>query len=357
MLESRYDVVIVGSGPAGAAAAQAISGHSLNSVILEKARVPRYKMCSGILFPSARKVIADDFGTLPPEILSEPSNVHGNRVHLTLESPPADAPFSVFDDGPGLGDEGLNVKRAELDHWLCRQSGTPIVDDCLFKGLRRDADDLVLELRHAGAETEIRTRYLVGADGTRSAVRGALSKDFESTLRLIPNYEEWYAGDIDLEPEWLHLFFDRQITGYFATVFHKDGNIIAATGTRQGEAPRECFRRFTDHLEERHGLAIEKRVHHCGCSVHDMSATGNYFFGEDNVLLAGEAGGFNRCAEGITSALLTGRAAGESILRAAESGRSAYTSYPDAVAAEKDACTRVNRLIEEAIGLNPFTRE
>jgi flavin-dependent dehydrogenase len=88
-----------------------------------------------------------------------------------------------------------------------------------------------------------------------------------------------------------------------------------------------------------------------------MSATGNYFLGDGNVLLAGEAGGFNRCGEGITSALVTGRAAGESILRAAESTRPAFASYPDAVAGEIQTCSKVNRVIEEAVGLNPFTRE
>ena len=357
MLQKRYDVVIVGSGPAGAAAARAIRGHGLDSVIIEKAKLPRYKMCSGIVFPSARKLIADSFGPIPKHVLSEPARVRGNRVFLTLESPSADAPFSVFDDGPGLGENGLNAKRSELDHWLCRESGTPIVDECRFKALRRDGDDLVVQLGQGSQDIETRTRYLVGTDGTRSAVRRALSRSFERTLRLIPNYEEWYAADIDLEPEWLYLFFDKAITGYFATVFHKDGNVIAVTGTRQGEPVKESFRTFIAHLEERHGLAVERTVKRCGCSVHDMAATDNYFLGEGNVLLAGEASGFNRCGEGITSALLTGRAPGESILRAIESGRSAFASYPDAVAGEIEACTRVNKLIEQAVGLNPFTRD
>lgn len=357
MLERRYDVVIVGAGPAGAAAAQAIRGHGLTSVIIEKARLPRYKMCSGIVFPSARKLIADSFGPIPKHVLSEPARVRGNRVLLGLESAAVDAPFSVFDDGPGLGEDGLNTKRAELDHWLCRESGTPIVDECQFKAFRRDGDDLVVQLRQGSQNLEIRTRYLVGADGTRSAARRALSKGFERTLRLIPNYEEWYVGEIDLEPEWLYLFFDRAITGYFATIFHKDGNIIAVTGTRQGDSVKERFRAFIAHLEETHGLVVERTLKRCGCSIHDMSATGNFCLGEGNVLLAGEAGGFNRCGEGITSALVTGRAAGESILRAIESGRSAFTSYPDAVAGEIEACTRVNKLIEHAVGLNPFTRD
>jgi flavin-dependent dehydrogenase len=357
MLESRYDVVIVGAGPAGAAAAQAIRGHSLNSVIVERAKLPRYKMCSGILFPSGCKLVADSFGPIPKRVLSEPVRVRGNRVFLTLEGPAADAPFSVFDDGPGLGEDGLNVKRSELDHWLCRESGTPIVDDCEFKTFRWDGDDLLVQLRQGSKHIEIRTRYLVGADGTRSAVRRALSSSFERTLRLIPNYEEWYVGEIDLEPEWLYLFFDRTITGYFATVFHKDGNIIVVTGTRQGEPLKECFRRFTAHLRDRHALVVDETVARYGCAVHDMSATGNFRLGEGNVLLAGEAGGFNRCGEGITSALVSGRAAGESILRSIESGGSAFASYPDAVAGEIESCTKVNRLIEAGVGLNPFTRD
>jgi flavin-dependent dehydrogenase len=88
-----------------------------------------------------------------------------------------------------------------------------------------------------------------------------------------------------------------------------------------------------------------------------MSATENFCLGRGNVLLAGEAGGFNRCGEGITSALLSGRAAGECILRSAESGRTASEFYPEAVAGEVASCTKVNRLIEQAVGLNPFTRD
>ena len=357
MLEKRYDVVIVGSGPAGAAAAQAMRGHGLNGVMIDRGKLPRYKMCSGIVFPRARKLVADDFGSLPKDVLAEPASVHGNRVFLNLEDPAITAPFSIFDDDPDLGAEALNVKRSEFDHWLSCQSGIPIVDGCRFSELRREGDDLVVELSRDGEEVEIRTRYLVGADGTQSAVRGALSRSFEQGVRFIPNYEEWYTGDIDLEPGWFYQFFDRTITGFFATVFHKDGHIIVVTGARQEEPVRDYFQRFVAHLEDRHGLVIEARVKQSGCGVHDMAATGNYCLGEGNVLLAGEAGGFNRCAEGISSALVTGRAAGESIARAFESGGSALASYSDAVAAEIEACTKVYQVIESAMGLNPFTRD
>ncbi len=357
MLKDKYDVVIVGSGPAGAGAAKAVAGHGLSALMVDKATLPRYKMCSGILFPSAVKAITDEFGELPESVLCEPVVIKGGRVFVDVDSPAMDAPFSVFEDDPELGDDGINTDRAALDHWLSMKAGVPIVDKCLLKGFRREGNEIVVELRHEGLSAEVRTKYLIGADGTRSAVREAAAGDFEKDVRLIPNYEEWYTGKIDLEPGWLYMFFDRSITGYFATIFHKDDQIVAVTGTKQGESVKDMFAAFRSHLEEKHGLVVEKKVTQAGCSVHDMSAKENYFLGDGNVVLAGEAGGFNRCGEGITSALVSGKAAGESVLASLDSGRAAVDYYTKAVAAEIETCTKVNRTIEAAVGLNPFTRD
>jgi ribulose 1,5-bisphosphate synthetase/thiazole synthase len=49
---NEFDVCIIGSGPAGAAVAKALTGSGLKTVILEKQKLPRYKMCSGMLFDS-----------------------------------------------------------------------------------------------------------------------------------------------------------------------------------------------------------------------------------------------------------------------------------------------------------------
>ena len=54
-LRDRYDVVIVGSGPAGAGAARALTRSGLRVLIAERFELPRFKMCSGIVFPSGRK--------------------------------------------------------------------------------------------------------------------------------------------------------------------------------------------------------------------------------------------------------------------------------------------------------------
>src|SRR5574342_53883 len=54
------DVIIVGSGPAGSAAAYTLASNGLSTLILEKANLPRYKTCGGGLTYRAIKLLPVD---------------------------------------------------------------------------------------------------------------------------------------------------------------------------------------------------------------------------------------------------------------------------------------------------------
>lgn len=356
-LKKNYDVIIVGSGPAGAGAAKALSGTGLETLIVERDKVPRYKMCSGILFPSSRKFVGDHFGELPRELLCRPERIKGNRVIPTMDSPVMDVPFSVFDEGEGLEEEGFNVWRADLDHWLCTRTDADLLDNCRFDRFEMEGQDYVVKLKHLKQEVSVRTRHLIGADGTLSRVRRTAFPGFESTVGLVPNYEEIYEGQIDLEPGWLYLFMDRSLTGYFATVFHKDDYIVVVTGVRQHESVKQYFEAFRRHLEEEHGLIVKSLKSRHGIVLTDMSARKNYCLGSGHLLLAGEAGGFLRGGEGITSSLVSGKAAGEAVAKSAKSGRPAVEHYRELAAEEMETCNRVHTTLSEAMGFNVFLRE
>lgn len=351
--EAKYDVVIVGSGPAGASTAKALSARGLDVVIIEKHKMPRYKMCSGILGPSAIQFIREEFGDIPKNVLSDPVDVKGTRTFLTMDSPVIEFKFGERGFFPGA----ISAKRPELDHWLCSCSDAAILDQCKFKDFRMGKDEIIIKIEVNNKEAEVRTRYLVGADGTLSRVRKLLYPDFGRTLKLIPNYEEWYLGNIDLESHWFYAFYDREFTGFFSCVFHKDNKIIVVNGARPNESVKSYFQKFVEYLKQTHSLCIKETVGRYGCVLHDMAATDNFCLGKGDVLLVGEAGGFMRHGEGITSALITGKAAGEAILKSIELGKHSFEFYSKGVVSEIKACRKANEFMGQTFGINLFTRK
>ena len=355
-LRSTYDVVIVGSGPAGAGAARALTGSGLRTLIAERYELPRFKMCSGIVFPSGRKFIADHFGQIPAKVLCSPERVRGNRIYPRIDAPSFDVPFAVFDAEANMEAEGLNTSRSELDYWLCSQSDAHLAGGYCFEDFERDGREYIVHLQHGDHRVSVRAKFLIGADGTLSQVRMRAFPGFDKGIGLIPNYEEFYLADIDLEPGWLHLFLDRSITGYFATVFHDEGRIQVVTGVHRQEPVREYFQAFRSHLEAKHGLVVKDKLVSHGIGLTDMSAQKNYCLGSDNLLLVGEAGGFLRGGEGITSALTSGKAAGEAILESVASGKAAVEPFRELASEELRICEMVHERLSAALGFNVFKR-
>jgi len=356
-MDKKFDVVIVGSGPSGASTAKALSGFGLESAILEKKRLPRYKMCSGIILPYAYKIILEHFGPLPENIFCQPKDIKGLRLSLSIDSSLIDVPVNLIRNGGDPLEFAKNIKRPELDYWLCKKSGANILDDCLFMDMTSKKERLILKVKYGGANREIEAKYLIGADGPMSKVRKTSFPDFDNNLRLISCYEEWYKGEIELEPGWLYAFYDRNITGFMATVFQKDDNIIVNNATAKGESTKNYFYKFYNYLKQRHGLLVKSLLKCHGIILNDMAATQNYCLGKGNILLVGEAAGFLRGTEGIGPALLSGRIAGESIKKSIKTGRPAEDFYKKDVLPVIEACTKRQKEREALTGYNIFTRK
>ena len=101
---------------------------------------------------------------------------------------------------------------------------------------------------------------------------------------------------------------------------------------------------------------VDEKIDSHGIMLHDMSASKNYCLGKNNLLLVGEAGGFLRGGEGITSSLISGKAAGQAILKSEESGKPAMEFFTELAQPELEACEKVHATLAAMAGFNVFMR-
>jgi geranylgeranyl reductase family protein len=154
----RFDVVVVGGGPAGAAAALAARSAGLTVLVLDRSDFPRDKVCGDGIAPEALDVLAglgvdtrqltDGYPPVPRLSLRSPQ---GAVVVRETARPAAVVPRAVFDErllSAVLG-RGAEFRRHTV------------------RSVVADADGVTVD----GA---IRAGVVIGADGAESVVRRAL---------------------------------------------------------------------------------------------------------------------------------------------------------------------------------------
>jgi geranylgeranyl reductase family protein len=153
----EHDVVIVGAGPAGAAAAVAARGQGLSVLLVDRADFPRDKLCGGGLTQRAMGVMGRVFALAP-----DPALTHVTR-HIRLVA--GDRILGDLPDAPPL----TMVMRRDLDARLRAEA------------LRRGAIPLTARIEAVrgtavtiGQGRQITARILIGADGATSRVARAL---------------------------------------------------------------------------------------------------------------------------------------------------------------------------------------
>src|SRR4051812_45667 len=173
---ARTDVLVVGAGPAGSAAAAWAARSGRDTVLVDAAVFPRDKTCGDGLTPRAIAEL-DRLG-LDEWVRAHTVN-HGLRAHgfgqtLLLPWP---GPGS---SGAGLPAYGSAVTRTELDDHLrttAMKSGAIGIDGARAVDVRLDGGRVASVVFESGGETfELGCRTLVVADGVRSPLGKLLGR-------------------------------------------------------------------------------------------------------------------------------------------------------------------------------------
>ncbi|MGH8277891.1 MAG: NAD(P)/FAD-dependent oxidoreductase, partial [Steroidobacteraceae bacterium] len=200
------DVLIVGGGPAGSAAAWQLRRAGADVLVLDRERFPRLKLCAGWITPEVVRELDLDLTAYPHRLLTFPRlRVHIGRLHLPI-------PCVQY-----------SIRRFEFDAWLLQRCGAP-VEQHNVRDISAAAGGYVLD----GA---YRCRYLIGAGGTRCPVYRAVFKELNPRAHELQIVTLEHEIEYDWKDPDCHLwFFERGLPGYSWYVPKEDGWLNVGVG-------------------------------------------------------------------------------------------------------------------------------
>jgi len=328
----KVDVLIVGASLAASAAAKRLVDAGLEVVALERRTLPRDKVCSGILSPRGHRFLVENFGPLPKEAFHEPSTCRGVTFHFpSMISIPMD-----FDGGPTP-----HLHRKYSDYWAVRQSGVIVHDNTTFLHLEDTGKDVIVHARHETRDIRYRARFLIGADGPKSAVTRSVYPQYQKNIPWFMVGQKFQKIiECPLSRDYFHFWFHPGL-GHYTWSHERNGQQIVGVGFPAGGNLHRAHENVENYLEEKHGVKLEPAEKLEGCAQNfGPSLINRYVFGKGNVLITGQAAGFfNMLAEGMSCALHSGAIAGESIVEAMQKNQPVQDVYRTLIASEVRRCT------------------
>lgn len=300
-MKNEYDVVVVGSGPAGTSAARFAAEQGVSVLVLEKDRDVGYPVrCA----EAVNRRTSDEF--IQPNdkwissYISKFTFVAPNQEEVSID-------FGSV--------QGYVLERKIFDYELAKiasMAGAEIITKAYVNGLILEDDTVCgVTVEHMGELKKIKAKVVIAADGTESRVGRWAGLKTHVSIKNMECCFQVTASNIKVEPDTLYFYFGERVApgGYF-WVFPK-GSSIANIGL--GISGIEGKRRSAmSYLNENlgrffpHASILTQVAGGVPCSITLENISGK------GILLAGDAarqvnplsGG------GIASGMIGGRAAG-----------------------------------------------
>ncbi len=313
-----YDVVIVGGSIAGSVAGRYLAEAGKRTLIVEAAKTPREKPCSGIQFEYFEKILGKK---IPKDRLCQ------NELKSLYMEFPNEKSYKVRF-------KMLNFTRNVFDNWLNEvaiESGAEFRDGVRCTDIEKENDDYILSLKpkHQNVE-KVSAKYVIAADGLSSSIRKKMRPDdfYRKPLAPTMNYYLKTQGDGDLNPQTLYQFWNLDYNNLmFAWTYKKNDLWVVGTGHTDNLIER-CDN-LLNYVKEKFKLRGEIVKREGYASTFKLDAPNHVFLGSDNLLFVGDAAGLVDMYRGLgmDAAALSGRLVAKAIISAEENTIPALTIY------------------------------
>ncbi len=363
-----YDVLVVGAGPSGAAAAYWLATRGRRVAVVERKHFPRDKTCGDGLTPRAVRQL-HDIGL--KDRLEDFQRFEGLRSighGITLEL--------AWPEHPDFPSFGYVVRRAELDEmvaaqavkagatlWQGAEAVAPVVDGGLLAGA-------MVRRKESGTTEPLRAKYVVVADGANSRFGRALGTARDRSYPLGMAIRGYFTSEFHDEP-WIESHLDihdrdgQHLPGYGWIFPVGDGTVNVGVGllsTFSGWKninTSHLMEAFCDTAPARWGISPETAT--CAPTGGRLPTGGSVTprVGP-NFVVAGDAAGFVNPfnGEGISIAYETGRLAADAVDLALATGDGlALQTYAERLDEVYGLYFKVARLFVRAIGNPAVMRE
>ena len=312
------DVLVVGAGPAGIAAALTLHAAGKHVIVIDKAKFPRDKCCGDGLTTGALRLL-DELGF-------DPNTVSSWRQcdEVWLRSPRGRE--TMLPLPRNSGQFAAIAPRLKLDNALvgqARASGIEVRENHEFAALTQTDDHVVVEI---GGRESITSRHLIAADGMWSPVRKSLGLSTAGYLGEWHAFRQ-YADKVEgPAKDRLYVWFEKDLLPGYAWSFPlANGRVNIGFGILRGgkHSVQDMKQLWPEILARPHiaaalGASAEMVDRHTAWPIPARVTTAP--LGSGRVLFVGDAACVTDTltGEGIGQALLSGILAARAISECAD---------------------------------------
>ena len=326
---SNLDVVVVGAGPAGCAAAIALVEAGQRVAMVDKATFPRDKICGDGLTTGALRLL-ERLG-VEPELVDSWTPVHNIHVGgpsghtVVLPLPAARGHYAVV------------ARRMDLDAAVvdrARHVGVTVMEGTAVTGAVQHADKVTLTLDDGSA---LEASYVIAADGMWSPLRKLLGGGVPGYLGEWHAFRQYFRNTSPLARDLWVWFEPDLLPGYAWSFPLPDGGANVGFGIQRGAkiTTKEMKALWPELLARPHIAAVlgphaEAESRHQAWPI--PARIDNIALTAGRVLWVGDAAAATdpMTGEGIGQALQTGLLAAEAIITHGTVGQGSGQSTPGA---------------------------